>query len=179
MCSSLGPALECRTLVFSRLIRSCHICIEMDPIVALSLACNVLTVVDFCVKTAALASNIRQKGSLDPDLAVNAERIQTLSSQLENSIQNASLTLHSQGSHQELLTIAADSREASKKLLLEMNNILNSRGGVVVKLFKAFARSSQFKKLETTLSQLQQTLHTGLLKTIWRVCTSLPIPFVV
>jgi uncharacterized protein YukE len=141
----------------------------MEAIVALSLACNVLTLVDFTCKTGKLFETLRTKGSVDPNLSKNAERLDNLSKSLDASIVNAAPVLESVDSRQELLSIARDCSKTAKELLSVISKISNSRAGVLGKFAKAMMTSftGKLKDLEKAMIQFEHALQTRLIKDIW------------
>lgn len=136
---------------------------------ALSVACNVIALIDAGSKTVNMIIKLKKNGSLDADLFSSAGRLEKLSEKLETSITNAVPTLQDTESQRELLCIARDCSSTSKKLRATLTKISTSRGGAVVKVFRAMKASPELKDLDKAMTQFQQILQTRLIKEIWSV----------
>ena len=135
-----------------------------EALAALGVAANVMAVISFCHETVDLAAKIHKTGSVNPDLAQNAKRIETLYKQLDLSMHNTAQS-GSSGSpaQQELSAIAKDCSSASKELVKELESITKSKSGTIIKVAKTFWKKSKLEKLENTMQQRQRVLDSRLL----------------
>jgi hypothetical protein len=130
----------------------------------LSVAANVLQLISFCHDTIDLAIKIHKQGTVDHELSQNAKRIGSITEQLDSSIRNTIQMVSSVSlAQQELFDIAKDCSQAAKALKQKLDEISNSRGGVVVKTMKTFRYKRTLERFEESTRKYQQILDTRLL----------------
>jgi hypothetical protein len=144
----------------------------LEPIAALSVACNILQIVGVGRETVRIARQVYQDGALDPELTANATVLKNLS-QLVRSIIPATSTLTGQPKAQDkqLLDLADKCRDVARDLQEEVKflNGPSTKAKLVATLKiagKTMWRKRRLDKLDQKLKHAESLLQTGLLTRI-------------
>ena len=142
----------------------------MDPLSALSLACNVMQVISFCHETISLCKRLHREGSSYPDLDDFAAHLSSLSSTLHDSIDTKKSNGRLDEQEKELQLVAKESYVASISLQAELAKVSNVAGGSHRAAFKATMktiwRKNTLDRLEQTMLANQKLLESKLLQQI-------------
>ena len=150
----------------------------MDPLTALSLACNVIQIVSFSHEIFTLANQIAKDGSPDANLAENATHLSELSQNLQDSLQSQkakSLTEQ----QQRLQKVAQKCLKASKDLTEELDKITWKPGPegsnsktqrkAVSQAWKTWWRKSKIEKLQKEMAEIERIMQSSILADLWYV----------
>ena len=139
----------------------------MEAIATLSIACNVLQLLDHGFKSVSLCKQIYAQGSADrfPDLQEYSTQLANAAEQLQNSVDMSANPIRKE--QQELWNIAQKCVEIARQLrqvMEELSTQEKRKALQAVQLaFKTMRRKSTLAGLEATLSRYQTVLHTRLL----------------
>ena len=139
----------------------------MEAIAALSLACNVIQVVDFGIKVASKSRELYRDGSTseNEDLRHTTDQLFQASTSLEKSMKGAN--------DKELETIAIECQSAAQKLLLKLDDLKlgankNSRGiRAFGRAVKSISQKDAITQLQARLEACRRSLDTGILAHLW------------
>lgn len=142
----------------------------LEPLAALSLACNIFQTIAFGEETIKLIKNLRRTGSFDPALSRQAEVLGDISSQLQSSPPNANST----PDEQRLFHIAGDCATVAQELQDEVASITSgankSNFTATLKIVsKTMWRKRRLSALEHKLGQAEKMMQNGLLARTWLV----------
>ncbi|KAK8008150.1 NACHT domain-containing protein [Apiospora marii] len=143
----------------------------LEPIAALSLACNILQVVGVGRDTVRIAKQVYQDGTLDPALTESAGVLNDLSSQIRVTTEAASAA-KPKAQDKQLLDLADKCQRAARDLQEEVN-FLNgppTKAKLVATLkiaAKTTWRKRRLEKLDQRLKDAESFLQTGLLTRIY------------
>ncbi|KAK7915166.1 NACHT domain-containing protein [Apiospora marii] len=143
----------------------------LEPIAALSLACNILQVVGVGRDTVRIAKQVYQDGTLDPALTESAGVLNDLSSQIRVTTEAASAA-KPKAQDKQLLDLADKCQGAARDLREEVN-FLNgppTKAKLVATLkiaAKTTWRKRRLEKLDQRLKDAESFLQTGLLTRIY------------
>ncbi|ETI19491.1 hypothetical protein G647_09325 [Cladophialophora carrionii CBS 160.54] len=140
----------------------------MDPVTALGLACNVVTLVEQGIEAAAVCKELYERGSLDENN--NIERYADGLAAANNELR-AVLKSHATTRATRLQQIAQDASKIAADLKTELNklklskSIGNRRTGSAFKTtLKTIFKKGTIDKLLKTLEKQEAALQAGLLK---------------
>lgn len=139
----------------------------LEPIAALSVACNILQIVGVGLETVRVARKVYQDGELDPALVENAKILDNLSKSVR-SIKPGASTTRLKTQEKQLLDLADRCERAARDLQEEVN-FLNgppTKAKLVATLkiaTKTTWRKRRLDKLDQKLNDAEQRLKTGLL----------------
>jgi hypothetical protein len=138
----------------------------LEPLLALSLACNVMQVIDIAFKTTSTCKAIFQSGSLDPTLTRTVAQLMSIFQRLGESLDSA--TQPRNRDEQALLDVARECSAAAADLKAEVVKISDeaSKGkysGAIGGAMKAIFKRRKIEKLEKSLAACKEVLETHLL----------------
>lgn len=143
----------------------------MEPLTALSLACNVTQLVEQAVKVADACKEIYNQGSLDTNNEIDkyADGISIANKELQTLLRNT--TSGSTPRITRLGRIAKDASETAEELRLELNKLklaksqgLRHLGGTFKTTLKSVMKKGTIEKLRKKLECQDTALGSGILK---------------
>jgi hypothetical protein len=150
----------------------------MDPLTALSLACNVIQIVSFSHEIFTLANQIAKDGSPDANLAENATHLSELSQNLQESLQSQKAKPLTE-QQQRLQKVAQKCLKASKDLTEELDKITWKPGPegsnsktqrkAVSQAWKTWWRKSKIEKLQKEMAEIERIMQSSILADLWYV----------
>lgn len=147
----------------------------LEPVAALSLACNILQVIGIGRETVRIAKQVYHDGTLDPALTESAG-ILDISSRIRSTTTVAS-TAQPKPQEKQLFDLAEKCQRASRALREEVNFLNGAQtkaklSGTVKTALKTIWRKRRMEKLDQQLKETESLLQTGLLTTILSVLLS-------
>lgn len=142
----------------------------LEPIAALSVACNILQIVGIGRETVRVARQVYQDGALDPALTENATVLSNLSKSVRSAIPVTTTTKH-KAQDKQLVDLADRCRDAARDLQEEVNflNGQPTKAKLVATLkiaAKTTWRKRRLDRLDLKLKEAESLLQTGLLTRI-------------
>lgn len=143
----------------------------MDPLTALSLAGNVIQLVDFSLKGARACKELYDAGSLDTNnvLEKSAEEIVEANKTLQDALKRR----RSAGKPNRLEQVATDVSKTADGLKIALNKLklsksqgLRKLGGAFKVTLKTLVNNGTIKRLEQELEAQERILQSGLVKEI-------------
>lgn len=141
----------------------------MEPLTALSVACNVLQLAEQGIKSAVACKELYDKGSLDEHntLDQNSTSLNTLSKQLQDELKQtvgsvASARLHSAA--QDVIKSTNELRIELNKLKLSKSQGVRRLGEAFAKALKTLVKSGKIARLQQNLEAYEKTLHLTITK---------------
>ncbi|KAI8631340.1 hypothetical protein F5Y19DRAFT_27354 [Xylariaceae sp. FL1651] len=140
----------------------------LEPLVALSLACNVLQIISCGRETYSIYGQIKESGTAIPELASRTTSLLKLTQQLDEKINHISpqnLTRE----QEELQSIAQQCLKTARKLSKELeksNDTTHTQFSRLKETFKAHWRKAKIDGLEKEMEGLQNILQSRLLYSI-------------
>ncbi|KAK7984543.1 hypothetical protein PG989_011945 [Apiospora arundinis] len=144
----------------------------LEPIAALSLACNILQVVGIGREALRLVRQVYQNGTIDPALKENASTLEELSARILPSTTATSSSANSRPQDKQLVSLADKCQGAARDLQEEVN-FLNgppTKAKLVATLkiaAKTTWRKRRLDRLDQRLKEAESTLQTGLLTRVY------------
>jgi hypothetical protein len=141
----------------------------MEAIAALALACNVIQVVDFALKTASKCQEIYNEGRTieHQDLDYTSKHLAEISEKLNESIQNAQTNKPLTKDDHELQDLALKCVESARNLRDELDKLTipgrKRKRAAVTKVFMSIRRNDDINKIEERLRGYERVLNTRLL----------------
>jgi hypothetical protein len=141
----------------------------MEGIAAFALACNVIQVVDFALKTASKCQQIYKEGRTTEhqDLDYTTKHLAELSEKLSESLKNAKTSKPLTKDDQELQDLALKCEESARDLRGELDRLTTpsrrGRRAAVVKVFKSIRRNGDINEIKDRLGAYERVLNTRLL----------------
>lgn len=141
----------------------------MDPITALSLACNVMQLVQQAINVTRTCKTLYERGSLDEnDLIENhAKDITAANKELEAALKGWPSTPRDK----RLQDVASDVSKTADKLRIELNKLKLSKTQGNPKVGRAFktalialCKKGKINDIQATLEKQEKALQSGLLK---------------
>ena len=141
----------------------------MEALVALSLACNVVQLVDFGLKTISSFQEIYKDGATieQQDFKATAQELATLSDDLRKSIQSVPTLIPLARDDEELRQIAVKCRDQAAKLQFELKKLSPSQAGglrsTVLKTWRSTFKTGPINDIRNRLMDVQRVLDTKIL----------------
>lgn len=141
----------------------------MEAIAAFALACNVVQVVDFGLKTASKFGEIYKEGSTidHQDLYYTSKQLAEITEKLSASIHQAQTNKLLTRDEDQLADLADKCTKCAKDLRKELDNLTLSGGqgkrAALSKAIKSFRRNDGIKKIKDRLGEYERVLNTRLL----------------
>ncbi|KAI1323280.1 hypothetical protein F5Y16DRAFT_403584 [Xylariaceae sp. FL0255] len=140
----------------------------LEAVAALSLACNVLQLVEMGHQTIQLIKRVYQGGSLDDTLEQNVAILESISHEIKTSKRPIKCQKH----EQQLLLTAEKCSAAAGDLREEISFLVgNAKQGSLVSTLKIVSkvnwRKRRLERLKETLDNAEKNMQTGLLAQIW------------
>ncbi|KIW63158.1 hypothetical protein PV04_10026 [Phialophora macrospora] len=143
----------------------------MEPLTALGLACNIVTLVEQGIEAAAVCKELYERGSLDENNHI--ERYADGLAAANNDLQ-ASLKAHATTRATRLQKIAEDASKAAADLKTELNKLKLSKntgnrraGGAFKTTLRTIFKKGTIDKLLKALERQEAALQSGLLKELY------------
>ncbi|PVH93021.1 hypothetical protein DM02DRAFT_697748 [Periconia macrospinosa] len=149
----------------------------LEPVAALSFACNILQIIGVGIETVRVARQVYQDGALDSVLTDNATLLRNLSDRVRSvNVVNPGTKLKAQD--KQLLELAEKCRDASRDLQEEVNflNGQPTKAKLVATLktaAKTTWRKRRLDRLDQRLKDTERLLQTGLLSRIYERCVAI------
>lgn len=142
----------------------------LEPFAALSLACNVLQLVEVGHRTINLIKIVYRGGSLDDTLDRNAAVLESISHEVKTCIRPAKCPKH----EQQLLGAAERCSTAARDLREEIQFLIgNAKQGSLASTLRVVAKTNwrrrRLERLKESLDSAEKLMQTGLLTRIWWV----------
>lgn len=143
----------------------------MEPLAALGLAGNVMQMISFVHETWTTYSHLKDKGTSNPNLKENTEKLNALVRKLEGSL-NQTAGKAVTPDQKQLKSLATKCLEAGNTLEAQLKKLAvdpkkSSRPERIGKLIKTMWRHDKIERLERDVKRCSQTLGMGLLVRIW------------
>ena len=141
----------------------------MEALVALSLACNVVQLVDFGLKTISSFQEIYKVGATieQQDFKATAQELATLSDDLRKSIQSVPTLIPHARDDEELCQIAVKCRDQAAKLQFELKKLSQLPAGglrsTVLKTWRSTFKTGPINDIRNRLLDVQRVLDTKIL----------------
>ncbi|KAK6821273.1 hypothetical protein PG987_015673 [Apiospora arundinis] len=144
----------------------------LEPIAALSLACNILQVVGIGREAVRLVRQVYQNGTIDPALKENASTLEELSARILPSTTATSSSANSTPQDKQLVGLADKCQGAARDLQEEVNFLngppTNAKLVATLKIAaKTTWRKRRLDRLDQRLKEAESTLQTGLLTRVY------------
>lgn len=141
----------------------------MDPVSALSLACNVIQLVEFSIESAKVCKELYDSGSIDEN-----DRIEKYSAEItaaNKELQAALRSGKSSSKPSRVERVAQDASATANELKIALNRLKLSKsqglrrlGGAFKTTLKTLITSGTIKKLQQKLEIQDAALRSGILK---------------
>ena len=143
----------------------------MDPLTALSLACNALQIIDFGAKMIAKCKELHKHGALaeNEEIESMARHLTNLTTDLKlpGSFPSAESVQQGHQEDKDILKLAQRCSETASELICELQNLgiqgKHRRRDAVRKAIKETWNQSPMKSIQRRLKQYQRTLNTTIL----------------
>ena len=141
----------------------------MEAIPAFALACNVIQVVDFGLKTASKYREIYKEGSAieHQDLEYTTKHLAEITGNLSTSIQNARTNKPLTKDDNELQNLAQQCTESADNLRNELDKLKTpgrqGKRAALLKTWKSVRKSDDIKKIRDKICEYERVLDTRLL----------------
>ncbi|KIW27858.1 uncharacterized protein PV07_07559 [Cladophialophora immunda] len=145
----------------------------MEPISALSLACNVLQLVEQAIEAAKVCKELYERGSLDENNEIEryAEGLTALNNDVEAVLKQHPATTPSRAS--KLQAIANDASKTAVELKKVLNQLklskkqgIRAKGGAFLMTLRSIWKKGTIDKLRVKLEDQDAALQSGLMKDI-------------
>ncbi|ETN39404.1 uncharacterized protein HMPREF1541_05627 [Cyphellophora europaea CBS 101466] len=141
----------------------------MDPLSALSLACNVIQLVEWSIEGARTCKELCDNGSLDDNNRVEKYTLEVAAANKE--VQTALQSAKSSGGTTRVQRIAQDASSTANELKIVLNRLKLSKsqgikkiGGAFKTTLKTLISSGTIKKLQQRLELQEKALRSTILK---------------
>ena len=137
----------------------------MEPIAALSLACNVLQLIDYGIATAGWCKEIYKNGqtTTNDELAKNADHLRGATENLSLSISKAEIHVSTTPSQKRLRDVATKTTELVSQLQLELDKLKptgsTKKRNVILLTFKSIGKAKKIGSLNENLIRSRDTLQ--------------------
>lgn len=141
----------------------------MEAVAALALACNVVQVVDFGLKTASKCREIYNKGHTaeHQDLEDTSKHLAEITGNLSVSIQNAQTNKPLTKDDHELQSLAQRCTESANNLQEELDKLKSpgrlGKRAALLKTWQSMRKSNDIKRIKDKLLEHEAVLNTRLL----------------
>lgn len=137
----------------------------LEPLIALSLTCNILQLISFGHETISLVKRVCEDGTFDQALNTHATRLNTLALNVPRPPPG------SKGYEKGLFDTAQDcqsiSRDLEKELKILSSHASRPRAAAAIKIvLKSWPRKKKIYALEGRLKSMEQLMQSGLLMRI-------------
>jgi hypothetical protein len=133
----------------------------MEPLVALSLACNILQVLEVSLGTIGMIRKLRKDNTSDTTVSANSTLLQQITGELQQSI--ACVQPLTSAEH-ELFQIATRTAKVARQLQMELHKYGSNAYPMLVDAVRyMLSGKHRIEMLEKSLRELQETLQTKIL----------------
>lgn len=146
----------------------------MDPLWAVSIACDLMQVISLTGETIATCKEIHRGGSADPSLEGNTKALSKLTASLRSLLESSDIQAPPSEAEQELRNLASRLLNKTNELWATLNQTgaAKSQGRIEKSIkapFRHLYQSHHLRRLEKEIQGYQTTLESGLITTIWFV----------
>lgn len=147
-----------------------------EVVASLSLACNIIQVLQLSGKLLLMAKRVHKDGQIDQDLSKQTLHLGNLAGQLDTALKSTSAKTAGQGaSEKELQAAATGCYTTARQLQEELSKLAPKPGrkgirkamSTAVITIKAQSRKSKLEGLEKSMHKWQAVIDSGLLIRIW------------